>query len=85
MERFVQNSVAFQNTSVPIMILKLALLDSPDVAAPDKYPQHMPEVLRKRFRGSRLYGKTKGILLPRNYLEFPLVKVKVSKFAYKSL
>ena len=30
------------------------------------------------------YGKTKGILLPRNYLKFPLVKVIVSKIAYKS-
>ena len=27
-------------------------------------------------------GKTKGILLPRNYLKFPLVKVVVSKIAY---
>ena len=30
-------------------------------------------------------GKTKGILLPRNYLKFPLVKVIVNKIAYKSL
>ena len=32
----------------------------------------------------RSYGKTKGILLPRNYFKFPLVKVIVSKCAYKS-
>ena len=35
------------------MILKLSPLDSPDVGEPEKYPQHIPEVLRKRFRGSR--------------------------------
>ena len=33
----------------------------------------------------RSCGKTKCILLPRNYLKFPLVKVIVRKIAYKSL
>ena len=33
----------------------------------------------------RLYGKMKAILLPRNYLKFPLVTLIVSKIAYKSL
>ena len=31
------------------------------------------------------YGKMNGILLPGNSLKFPLVKVIVSKIAYKSL
>ena len=31
------------------------------------------------------YGKTKGKLLPRSYLKFPLVNVIVNKIAYKSL
>ena len=35
--------------------------------------------------GNSSDGKAKGILLPRNYLKFPLVKVTVSKIAYKSL
>ena len=38
---------------MPIVILKLSPLDSPDVGGPEKYPQHMPEVLRKWFRGPR--------------------------------
>ena len=32
-----------------------------------------------------LYGKTKGILLPRNYLKFPLLKVIVSEIAFLSV
>ena len=40
---------------------------------------NLPEFLE------RSYGKTKGILLPRNYLKFPLVKGIVNNFAYKSL
>ena len=35
------------------MILKLSPLDSPDDGETEKYPQHMPEVLRKWFRGSK--------------------------------
>ena len=36
-------------------------------------------------KSQRSYGKTKGILLPRNYRKIPLVKVIVRKIAYKSL
>ena len=35
------------------MIPKLSPLDSPNVGETEKYLQHIPEVLRKRFRGSR--------------------------------
>ena len=39
--------------SVPIIILKLLPIDSPDVGEPEKYPQLMLEVHTKWFRGSR--------------------------------
>ena len=39
--------------SVPVMILKLLPIDSPDVGEPENYPQRMLEVHRKWFRGSR--------------------------------
>ena len=39
--------------SVPVMILKLVPIDSPDVGEPENYPQRMLEVHRKWFRGSR--------------------------------
>ena len=43
---------------------------------------NLPEFLEKNVE---VLWKTKGILLPRNYLKFPLVKRIVSNFAYKSL
>ena len=39
---------------MPIMILKLLPIDSPDVGEPEKYPQNMLKVHRKWFRGSRI-------------------------------
>ena len=39
--------------SVPIIVLKLLPIDSPDVGEPEKYPQLMLEVHTKWFRGSR--------------------------------
>ena len=39
--------------SVPIIILKLLPIDSPDVGEPQKYPLLMPEIHTKWFRGSR--------------------------------
>ena len=46
------------------MILKLSPLDSPDVGEPEKYPQHMPEVLRKRFRAEFFLHHISGVYTP---------------------
>ena len=42
---------------------------------------NLPEFLEKKVG---VLWKTKGILLPRNYIEFPLVKVIACQIAYES-
>eukprot|EP00493_Phyllostaurus_siculus_P026600 UN26945 len=48
-----------------------------------QYELNLDESLEKKMQ--RSYEETKGILLPRNYLKFPFVKVIASRIAYQAV